>query len=56
MLMLVGNVVRVAPNELSFADPAAVRDIYMSDAFVKEGTFYVCQGLVGFRMESVRFG
>ena len=38
---LIGDVVRVAPNEISFADPAAVRDIYMNDAFVKEDTFYV---------------
>ncbi|PYH94886.1 cytochrome P450 [Aspergillus ellipticus CBS 707.79] len=35
-----GPVVRVAPNELSFADPTAVRDIYNSDAFVKEDSFY----------------
>ncbi|PYI02316.1 cytochrome P450, partial [Aspergillus sclerotiicarbonarius CBS 121057] len=35
-----GPVVRIGPNELSFADPAAVRPIYMSDAFVKEETFY----------------
>lgn len=35
-----GPIVRVAPNELSFADPAAVRDIYTNDAFVKETTFY----------------
>ncbi|KAF2095477.1 cytochrome P450 [Rhizodiscina lignyota] len=35
-----GNIVRVSPNELSFADPAAVREIYMSDAFAKEETFY----------------
>lgn len=40
-----GNVVRVAPSELSFADPAAVRDIYKNDAFVKEEDFYVrCYG------------
>lgn len=38
-----GDVVRVAPNELSFADPAAVRDIYMSDAFEKEDSFYVSE-------------
>lgn len=36
-----GPVVRFGPNELSIADPAAVRAIYMSDAFVKEETFYV---------------
>jgi cytochrome P450 len=35
-----GTVVRVGPNELSFADPAAVRDIYTSGVFVKEETFY----------------
>jgi len=35
-----GPIVRVAPNELSFANPAAVRDIYNSDHFVKEERFY----------------
>ena len=35
-----GTVVRVAPNELSFADPAAVRDIYSSEVFLKEESFY----------------
>lgn len=35
-----GPVVRVGPNELSFADPSAVRDIYTNDKFVKEETFY----------------
>lgn len=35
-----GPVVRVGPNELSFADPAAVHDIYTSDVFVKEESFY----------------
>ncbi|KIX07472.1 uncharacterized protein Z518_02125 [Rhinocladiella mackenziei CBS 650.93] len=35
-----GPVVRVGPNELSFSDPGAVRDIYTSDVFVKEETFY----------------
>lgn len=35
-----GPVVRVAPNELSFSSPDAVRDIYTSDAFVKEEAFY----------------
>lgn len=35
-----GPIVRVAPNELSFADPVAVRDIYANDAFVKEESFY----------------
>lgn len=35
-----GPVVRVAPNELSFSSPEAVRDIYAHDAFVKEETFY----------------
>jgi hypothetical protein len=33
--------VRVAPNELSFANPRAVRDIYVNDAFVKEEAFYI---------------
>ncbi|EXL92000.1 hypothetical protein FOIG_14882 [Fusarium odoratissimum NRRL 54006] len=36
----VGSVVRIAPNELSFADPAAVRDIYTNSAFQKEENFY----------------
>lgn len=35
-----GPVVRVGPNELSFANPSAARDIYTSDAFSKEETFY----------------
>ena len=35
-----GPVIRVAPNELSFSSPAAVRDIYTNDAFVKEEAFY----------------
>ncbi|ETN45556.1 uncharacterized protein HMPREF1541_09388 [Cyphellophora europaea CBS 101466] len=35
-----GPVVRVGPNELSFASPAAVREIYTSDVFVKEEVFY----------------
>jgi len=35
-----GPIVRVGPNELSFANPAAVRDIYTSKSFVKEETFY----------------
>ncbi|QKD53803.2 cytochrome P450 [Fusarium oxysporum Fo47] len=35
-----GSVVRIAPNELSFADPAAVRDIYTNSAFQKEENFY----------------
>lgn len=35
-----GPVVRVGPNEISFADPAAVREIYTSDVFVKEESFY----------------
>lgn len=35
-----GSVVRVGPNEVSFADPRAVREIYTSDNFVKEETFY----------------
>ncbi|KAF3074577.1 putative sterigmatocystin biosynthesis P450 monooxygenase [Trichoderma lentiforme] len=33
-------VVRIGPNMLSFSDPSALRDIYMSKAFVKEGGFY----------------
>ena len=35
-----GLVVRVAPNELSFSSPDAVRDLYTNDAFVKEEAFY----------------
>lgn len=35
-----GPVIRVAPNELSFADPAAVRQVYTSKEFVKAETFY----------------
>ena len=35
-----GPVIRVAPNELSFSSPEAVRDIYTNDAFVKEEAFY----------------
>jgi benzoate 4-monooxygenase len=36
-----GSVIRVGPNELSFADPGAVRAIYNSDVFIKEESFYV---------------
>lgn len=39
--MLLGPVVRVGPNEISFADPSAQREIYTTDVFVKEETFYV---------------
>ncbi|KAK7224843.1 hypothetical protein V2G26_012846 [Clonostachys chloroleuca] len=35
-----GSVIRVGPNELSFADPGAVRAIYNSDVFIKEESFY----------------
>ncbi|KAH9213498.1 cytochrome P450 [Leptodontidium sp. 2 PMI_412] len=35
-----GPIVRIGPNELSFANPAAVKDIYTSDSFVKEESFY----------------
>ncbi|BCS06667.1 benzoate 4-monooxygenase [Aspergillus luchuensis IFO 4308] len=35
-----GPVVRIGPNELSFAEPAAARAIYTSSALVKEETFY----------------
>ncbi|KAK0638431.1 Cytochrome P450 monooxygenase FUS8 [Lasiodiplodia hormozganensis] len=37
-----GPVVRVGPNELSFASPSATKEIYntSSDAFVKEASFY----------------
>lgn len=35
-----GAVVRVAPNELSFSEPAAVKEIYSSSAFAKEQRFY----------------
>ncbi|KAG5806258.1 hypothetical protein H9Q74_009005 [Fusarium xylarioides] len=38
--MVIGSVVRIAPQELSFADPAAVRDIYTNSAFQKEENFY----------------
>lgn len=40
-LLRTGPVVRVGPNELSFADPAAVRDIYTSEKFIKDEKFYV---------------
>ena len=40
-----GPVIRIAPNEASFADPRAVRDIYTNDAFVKEDAFYVCYAM-----------
>ncbi|KAF5008180.1 hypothetical protein FDECE_5513 [Fusarium decemcellulare] len=36
----IGPIVRVGPTELSFADPGAVREIYNSDVFIKEETFY----------------
>ena len=35
-----GPVVRTAPNELSFSDPGAIKDIYASSAFAKEPRFY----------------
>lgn len=35
-----GPVVRVAPNELSFSEPTAVKEIYSSSAFAKEQRFY----------------
>lgn len=35
-----GPVVRVAPNELSFSEPTAVKVIYSSSAFAKEERFY----------------
>ncbi|KAM5349747.1 hypothetical protein ACJ41O_006252 [Fusarium nematophilum] len=35
-----GTIVRIGPNELSFAEPGAVREIYNSDVFVKEESFY----------------
>ncbi|KAJ9616543.1 hypothetical protein H2200_000262 [Cladophialophora chaetospira] len=35
-----GPVVRVGPNEISFANPDAVHEIYTSSSFVKEETFY----------------
>lgn len=38
-----GPVVRVAPNELSFSSPSAVRDIYASAAFAKEHRFYAAK-------------
>lgn len=41
MLRMQGPVIRVSPNELSFADPGAVREIYTSNVFIKEESFYV---------------
>lgn len=41
-----GSVVRVSPNEISFSDPTAVQDIYTSNDFGKENTFYVRQGML----------
>lgn len=41
VLMRIGPIVRIGPNELSFANPVAVKDIYTSDSFVKEESFYV---------------
>ncbi|EEU33407.1 uncharacterized protein NECHADRAFT_89500 [Fusarium vanettenii 77-13-4] len=35
-----GAVIRIGPNELSFADPLAIRDIYTTDDFQKEESFY----------------
>ncbi|KAI8722924.1 hypothetical protein NCS52_00437900 [Fusarium sp. LHS14.1] len=35
-----GAVIRIGPNELSFADPLAVRDIYTTNDFQKEESFY----------------
>ncbi|UPK92449.1 hypothetical protein LCI18_003384 [Fusarium solani-melongenae] len=35
-----GPVIRIGPNELSFANPSAVRDIYTTDDFQKEESFY----------------
>ncbi|KAH8897412.1 cytochrome P450 [Thozetella sp. PMI_491] len=40
MQLTASPIVRVGPNELSFADPGAVREIYNSDVFIKEETFY----------------
>lgn len=37
----IGSVVRIGPNELSFANPSAIRDIYMTSNFQKEEAFYV---------------
>ena len=31
----------MGPNELSFSEPGAVREIYTSDLFIKEESFYV---------------
>lgn len=41
LTLIVGPVVRIAPNTLSFSNPTVVRDIYMSKLFVKEESFYV---------------
>ncbi|KAL6702809.1 hypothetical protein ACN47E_000895 [Coniothyrium glycines] len=35
-----GPVVRIGPNELSFADPSVIREIYMASTFQKEESFY----------------
>ncbi|KAH6983962.1 cytochrome P450, partial [Ilyonectria destructans] len=35
-----GPVVRIGPNELSFANPSAIREIYMAGTFQKEESFY----------------
>ncbi|KAH6961754.1 cytochrome P450 [Ilyonectria sp. MPI-CAGE-AT-0026] len=35
-----GPVVRIGPNELSFASPSAIRDIYIAGTFQKEESFY----------------
>lgn len=39
-----GDVVRLGPNVLSFADPTAIKDIYgLNKGFVKVGQLLICQ-------------
>jgi hypothetical protein len=52
-LTLIGPVVRIAPNTLSFSNPSVVRDIYMSKLFVKEESFYVSNFLKLSTIESL---
>ncbi|KAJ3541648.1 hypothetical protein NM208_g4516 [Fusarium decemcellulare] len=40
MKLIKRPVVRIGPNELSFADPSAVAQIYTTDSFQKEESFY----------------
>ncbi|KAH7142955.1 benzoate 4-monooxygenase [Dactylonectria estremocensis] len=47
-----GTIVRVGPNELSFSDPSAVQEIYMSSDFIKENTFYAISHMVVVNMKN----